>query len=64
MFLDNIHLLKDQVPTMERKRLLLVLPYLGLISLQTRTKIKQALKGALNCCNLEMSNQVFPCSLI
>ena len=38
-FLDNIHLVKEKVPTMERKHLLLVLPYLGVISLQTRTKL-------------------------
>ena len=41
-----------------RKRLLLVLPYLGIISLQTRTKLQQALKGVLNCCKLEI---VFKC---
>ena len=39
---------------MERKRLLLVLPYLGVISLQTRTKLQQAIKGVLNCCKLEI----------
>ena len=43
---------------MEQKRLLLVLPYLGIISLQTRTKLQQALKGVLNCCKLEI---VFKC---
>ena len=57
-FLDNIHLVKEKVPTVERKRLLLVLPYLGVISLQTRTKLQQALKGVLNCCKLEI---VFKC---
>ena len=44
-FLDNIHLVKENIPTVEKKRLLLVLPYLGLISLQTRTKLQQTLKG-------------------
>ena len=57
-FLDNIHLVKEKVQTVERKRLLLVLPYLGVISLQTRTKLQQALKGVLNCCKLEI---VFKC---
>ena len=38
--------------------MLLVLPYLGIISLQTRTKLQQALKGVLNCCKLEI---VFKC---
>ena len=53
-FLDNIHLVKEKVPTVERKRFLLVLQYLGVISLQTRTKLQQALKGVLNCCKLEI----------
>ena len=54
-FLDNIHLVKEKVPTVERKRLLLVFPYLGVISLQTRTKLQQTLKGVLNCCKLEIT---------
>ena len=58
MFLINIHLVKENVPTVKKKRLLLVLPYLGIISLQTRTKLQQALKGVLNCCKLEI---VFKC---
>ena len=57
-FLDNIRLVKEKVPTMERTRLLLALPYLGVISLQTRTKLQQAIKGVLNCCKLEI---VFKC---
>ena len=32
-FLNNIHLIKENIPTVEKKRLLLVLP--GIISLQT-----------------------------
>ena len=46
------------MPTVEKKRLFLVLPYLGIISLQTRTKLQQALKSVLNCCKLEI---VFKC---
>ena len=57
-FLNNVHLVKENVPTVEKKRLLLVLPYLGIISLQTRTNPQQALKGVLNCCKLEI---VFKC---
>ena len=30
-FLNNIHLVKENVPTVEKKRMLLVLPYLGII---------------------------------
>ena len=37
-FLDNIHLVKENVPIVEKKRLFLVLAYLGVISLQSRTK--------------------------
>ena len=32
----------------------LVLPYLGTISLQTRTKVQKSIKGALNCCKLQV----------
>ena len=53
-FLNNIHLVQENVPTVEKKRLFVVLPYLEIISLQTRTKLKKALKGALNCCKLEI----------
>ena len=51
-------LLKKTYQQLKKKRLLLVLPYLGIISLQTRTKLQQALKGALNGCKLEI---VFKC---
>ena len=53
-FLNNVHPVKENVPTVEKKRLLLVLPYLGIISLQNRTKLQRALKGVLNCCKLEI----------
>ena len=43
---------------MEEKRLLLVLPYLGIIYFQTRTKLQQALKGILIPWKLEI---VFKC---
>ena len=61
--LNNVHLVKENVPTVEKKRLLLVLPYLGIISLQTRTKLQQTLKVVLNCCKLEIvfkTKQGFP----
>ena len=37
------------------KGLLVVLPYLGVISLQTTTKLQQAFKGVLNYCKLEIA---------
>ena len=39
---------------MEKKPLHLVLPYLGPISLQVRTKIRNAMKGTLNCFKLQV----------
>ena len=50
--LNNVHLDKENVATVKNKRLLLVLPNLGMISLQTRTKLQEALKSVLNCCKL------------
>ena len=35
-------------------RKLLILPYLGILSLQTRTKLRKSLKGILNCCKLQI----------
>ena len=57
-FLNNIHLVKENVPTVGKSCLLLVLPYLEIITLQARTKLQQALKGVLNCCKLEI---IFKC---
>ena len=50
--MDNIHVVKETTLTVEKKPLVLVLPYLGSISLQTRTKLKKSLKNILNCCKL------------
>ena len=40
-FLNNAHLVKENVPKVEKKRLLVVLSYLGIISLQTGTKLQK-----------------------
>ena len=53
-FLDNMHIVKETTLTVEKKSLVLVLPYLGSISLQTRTKLKKSLKNILNCCKLQI----------
>ena len=37
-----------------KKTLVLALPYLGSISLQTRTKLKKSLKNILNSCILQI----------
>ena len=54
LFLNRIHILKEKVPTVEKKPLRLVLPYLGTIPLQTRTKLQKSIKGVLNCCKLQV----------
>ena len=53
-FMDNIHVAKETTLTVEKKPLVLVLLYLGSISLQTRTKSKKSLKNILNCCKLQI----------
>ena len=52
--MDNIHVVKETTLTVEKKPLVLVLPYLGSLSLQTRTKLKKSLKNILNCCKLQI----------
>ena len=52
-FSNRIHILKEKVPVVEKKPLLLVLPYLGTILLQTRTKLQKSIKEVLNCCKLQ-----------
>ena len=45
---------RPQLITVEKKTLFLSLPYLGEISLQTRTKLRKSLKGLLNSCKLQI----------
>ena len=45
--MDNKHVVKRTALTT------FVLPYLGLISLQARTKLKNSLKYVLNCCQMQ-----------
>ena len=54
VFLDNKYRIEEKVTTEPKKTLFLVLPYLGPLSLQTRTKLRKSLKGILNCCKLEI----------
>ena len=49
-FLDITIIREDKTFTTS----VLVLPYLGSISLQTRTKLKKSLKNILNCCKLQI----------
>ena len=54
LFLNRIHILKERVPTVEKKPLRLDL-YFRTISLQTRTKLQNSIKGVLNCCKLQVN---------
>ena len=45
---------KLQVLTVEKKTLTLVLPFLGNLSLQTKTKLQNVLKRVLGCCKIQI----------
>ena len=49
--MNIIHVVKETTLTVEKKPLVLVLPYLGSIYLQTR---KKSFKNILNCCKLQI----------
>ena len=56
-----------EITTIEKKIIipitipyLMLLPYLGDISLQTKTKLRTSFKGILNCCEFQI---VFKCQL-
>ena len=53
-FLDNKYRIQEKVITTPKKTLVLVLPYLGPFSLQTRTTLRKSLAGILNCCKLQI----------
>ena len=52
--MDRLHIIKPILETGRKNPLRLVLPYLGLIVLQVRTKIRNAMKDTLNCCKLQI----------
>ena len=54
MVINKFVIKRPQVTTVEKKTLTLSLPYLGDISLQTRTKLRRSFKGILNCCKLQI----------
>ena len=45
---------RENMITVPKKTLFLVIPYLGPLSLQTRTKLRKSLKGILSCCKLQI----------
>ena len=54
-FVDKLFIKRPQLATVEKKTLFLSLPYLGEISLQTRTKLTKSFKGSLNSCKLQIA---------
>ena len=58
--MDNIHIVKEITLTVKKKPLVLVFPYLGLISLQTRTKLKKPLKTSLIDVNCKQCLKIRP----
>ena len=54
MVIDKLVINRPQVTVFEKKTLILSLPYLGDISLQTRTKLRKSFKNILNCCKLQI----------
>ena len=53
-FLDKKYRIQEKVITVPKKTLFLVFPYLGPLSLQTRTKLRKCLKGIVHCCKLQI----------
>ena len=53
-FVGKLFIKHPQFTTVEQKTLLLPLPYLGEVSLQTRTKLRESLKGLLNSCKFQI----------
>ena len=59
-FLDRVYLKQPQILTAEKKILTLALPFLGKLSLQTRTKLHKVLKRTLSCSKIQtmFKNQI------
>ena len=52
MFLDKLHTSKIKIITVEKKQLLIVLPYLDVISNLIRSSLYKILSKNLPCCKL------------
>ena len=59
LLLNRIPILKEKVPTAEKKSLQLDLLYFGTIPLQTWTKLQKSIKGILNCCKLQVFSRSY-----
>ena len=58
--MDNICVVKEATLTIEKKPLLLVLPYLGSISLPTKTKLTKSLRTFLIVINFKWFLKIRP----
>ena len=58
--MDRVYLKQPQILTAEKKILTLALPFLGKLSLQTRTKLHKVLKRTLSCSKIQtmFKNQI------
>ena len=54
MVINKLVIKCPQVTTVEKKTLILSLPYLGDVFLKTRTKLTKSFKGILSCCKLQI----------
>ena len=61
---DNKYRMQEKVITMPKKTLFLVLPYLGPLSLQTRSTLRKSLRDILNCCMLQIVTDLQPFSIL
>ena len=53
MVINKLVIKRPPGTTVEKKTLVLSLPYLGDVSLQTTTKLRKSFKSILNCCKLQ-----------
>ena len=58
--MDNIHVVNETTLKVEKKPLVLVLLYLGSISLQTKTKLKKSLKTFLIVVSCKLCLRIRP----
>ena len=58
MFLNRIRIVKEKVPAVEKKSPRLVLPFVGTISLQTRTKLQKSSKRVFTEVNYKLFSKV------
>ena len=54
MVFNKLVINRPQVTTVEKKTLVLSVPYLGDVSLQTRTKLRKSFKSILSCSKLQI----------